>query len=83
MALSIWQVRDELWNAAEPTLPRHPRQTPKSGRPRVDDRTCFVLFTGTTWRHLPKEMGCSPATCAYVLSVGRSPASASGCIAGF
>jgi transposase len=22
----------------------------------------FVLFTGIAWRHLPAEMGCSPAT---------------------
>ena len=22
----------------------------------------FVLFTGIAWRHLPREMGCSPAT---------------------
>lgn len=41
--------------------------SPKGGRPRVDDRVCFnaivfVLFTGIAWRHLPREMGCSPAT---------------------
>jgi transposase len=33
----------------------------------VDDRVCFgavmfVLFTGIGWRHLPRELGCSPAT---------------------
>ncbi len=22
----------------------------------------FVLFTGIAWRHLPRELGCSPAT---------------------
>lgn len=66
MAASMWQVRDELWEAVEPMLPaREP--SPKGGRPRVDDRTCFnaivfVLFTGIAWRHLPSEMGCSPAT---------------------
>jgi len=33
----------------------------------VGDRACFnaivfVLFTGIAWQHLPREMGCSPAT---------------------
>ena len=66
MAASIWQVRDELWEVAEPLLPaREP--DPRGGRPRVDDRVCFgaiafVLFTGIAWRHLPRELGCSPAT---------------------
>ncbi len=40
---------------------------PRGGRPRVDDRVCFgaivfVLFTGIAWQHLPRELGCSPAT---------------------
>lgn len=66
MAASIWQVRDELWEAVEPMLPAV-EPSPKGGRPRVDDRICFnaivfVLFTGIAWRHLPREMGCSPAT---------------------
>src|SRR5438874_13818286 len=43
------------------------RPDPRGGRPRVDDRVCFnavvfVLFTGIAWRHLPRELGCSPAT---------------------
>jgi transposase len=47
-------------------LPTH-EPSAKGGRPRVDDRLCFnaivfVLFTGIAWRHLPREMGCSPAT---------------------
>jgi transposase len=63
---SVWQVRDELWEVIEPLLPEHPRD-PRGGRPRVDDRVCFgavmfVLFTGIAWRHLPRELGCSPAT---------------------
>lgn len=33
----------------------------------MDDRACvgailFVLFTGIAWRHLPRELGVSPAT---------------------
>jgi transposase len=66
VAGSVWRVRDELWEAVEPLLPEHPPD-PRGGRPRVDDRVCFnaivfVLFTGIAWRHLPAEMGCSPAT---------------------
>ncbi len=66
MAASLWQVRDELWEVVEPLLPdREP--DPRGGRPRVDDRVAFgaivfVLFTGIAWRHLPRELGCSPAT---------------------
>lgn len=66
MSQSVWQVRDELWEVIEPLLPEH-RPDPRGGRPRVDDRVCFgaimfVLFTGMAWRHLPRELGCSPAT---------------------
>ena len=66
MAESIWQVRDELWETVEPFLPRH-EADPRGGRPRSDDRACFgailyVLFTGIAWRHLPRELGVSPAT---------------------
>lgn len=72
MASSTWQVRDELWQAVRPLLPEHPPD-PRGGRPRVDDRVCFnaivfVLFTGIAWRHLPAEMGCSPATAHRRLS---------------
>jgi transposase len=47
-------------------LPRH-EPGPRGGRPRVDDRVAFgaimfVLVTGIAWRHLPAELGCSPAT---------------------
>jgi len=62
----VWRVRDELWEAVRPLLPVH-RPDPRGGRPRVDDRVCFnaivfVLVTGIAWRHLPRELGCSPAT---------------------
>lgn len=72
MARSAWQVRDELWEAVRLLLPEH-HPDPRGGRPRVDDRVCFnaivfVLFTGIAWRHLPQEMGCSPATAHRRLS---------------
>jgi len=66
VAASMWKVRDELWEVAAPLLPVHERD-PRGGRPRVDNRVCFnaivfVLFTGIAWQHLPRELGCSPAT---------------------
>jgi transposase len=65
MAVSVWVVRDELWEIFRELLPcREPRRT---GRPRVEDLVAFnavvyVLVTGIAWRHLPPEIGCSPAT---------------------
>jgi transposase len=66
VAESIRQVSDGLWATVEPLLPTHVAD-PRGGRPRVDDRTCFgailfVLVTGIAWRHLPRELGVSPAT---------------------
>ena len=66
MAKSVWQVRDELWEVIEPLLREH-RRDPRGGRPRVDDRVCFgaimfVLFTGTAWKQIPCELGCSGST---------------------
>src|SRR3954453_3325576 len=61
-----WMVaRDELWEIVEPMLPAvEPAST---GRPRVADRTAFgailfVLFTGTAWKQIPRELGCSGST---------------------
>ncbi len=76
MAASTWQVRDELWEVVRPLLPEHSAD-PRGGRPRVDDRVCFnaivfVLFTGIAWRHLPREMGCSPATAHRRLAAWQS-----------
>lgn len=76
MAASVWRVRDELWEVARPLLPAH-RPDPRGGRPRVDDRVCFnaivfVLFTGIAWRHLPRELGCSPATAHRRLAAWQS-----------
>jgi transposase len=66
VAASMWRVRDDLWEVVEPLVPVH-EPDPRGGRPRVDDRVCFgaivfVLFTGIAWQHLPRELGCSPAT---------------------
>jgi transposase len=63
---SIWQIRDGLWEVVEPLLPKQ-SPDPRGGRPRVEDRVVFgaivfVLVTGIAWRHLPPELGCSPAT---------------------
>jgi transposase len=71
-ASSVWRVRDELWQVVGPLLPEHPPDR-RGGRPRVDDRVCFnaivfVLFTGIAWRHLPRELGVSPATAHRRLS---------------
>ncbi len=65
MAGSVWAVRDELWEVFRGLLPQAKPQ--RTGRPRVDDRIAFnavvyVLVTGIAWRHLPPELGCSPAT---------------------
>jgi len=66
VAASMWRVREDLWEVVEPLVPVH-EPDPRGGRPRVDDRVCFgaivfVLFTGIAWQHLPRELGCSPAT---------------------
>ena len=62
-------VRDNLWEAIEPLLPKEP---PKlgGGRPRVCDRAAlggivFVLRTGCPWRLLPKELGWGSGTTCW------------------
>ena len=61
-------LTNELWNAVEPFLPRHPTSR-LGGRKRVGDREClvgilFVLRSGVSWELLPQEMGCgSGVTC--------------------
>ena len=61
-------VSDELWEAIEPLLPKHPPK-PEGGRPRVPDRAClagivFVLRYAIPWRAVPRELGCgSGMTC--------------------
>ena len=61
-------LTDELWQAIEPFLPRHPPSR-LGGRKRISDRQCligilFVLRSGAPWELLPQEMGCgSGVTC--------------------
>jgi len=55
-------LTDELWQAIEPSLPRH-RPSPRGGRKRIPDCRCligilFVLRSGVPWEMLPQEMGC-------------------------
>jgi transposase len=63
---SVFEVRDEVWEAIEPLIP--PVVVPAgSGRRPVPDRIAFnaivfVLVTGIAWRHLPRELGCSGVT---------------------
>lgn len=54
-------VSQKLWDELAPLVPQV-RPSPKGGRPRVDDRAAlngilFVLFTGTPWEELPRELG--------------------------
>ena len=54
-------VRDDLWEAIEPFLPKEPPK-PKGGRPRVPARAAlagivFVLKTGIPWQMLPTGLG--------------------------
>src|SRR5574341_1329905 len=60
-------VPDGLWEIVEPLIPPQ-RERPQGGGTRfVDDRAVFtaivyVLTTGCVWRHLPAEVGVSPAS---------------------
>jgi transposase len=62
-------VPDELWEVAEPLIPKVERRHRYPGRKRVPDRQAltgilFVLKTGIPWEALPREMGCgSGVTC--------------------
>ena len=66
MVASVFEVRDELWEVAEPLIP--PVKTPaRQGQRPVPDRVAFnaivfVLVTGIAWRHVPREIGCSGVT---------------------
>lgn len=62
MAAAPWVVSDELWELVEPLLPKRERRSRYSGRKRLSDREAlsgilFVLYTGTAWMHLPRELG--------------------------
>jgi transposase len=65
MAAGWLVARDELWEIVEPLIPSV--EAASTGRPRVPDRTAFaaimfVLFTGTAWKQIPRELGCSGST---------------------
>jgi transposase len=65
MAAGWLVARDELWGIVEPLIPS--REAASTGRPRVSDRAAFgaivfVLFTGTAWKQIPRELGCSGST---------------------
>jgi len=65
MAAGWLVARDELWEIVEPLIPSV--EAAGTGRPRVADRTAFgvilfVLFTGTAWKQIPRELGCSGST---------------------
>jgi transposase len=62
---TVFEVRDEVWEAVEPLLPTIPAKP--TGRPRVADRVAFnaivfVFVTGIAWRFVPRELGCSGVT---------------------
>lgn len=60
------ELAQRLWERVRPLLPPQPPK-PKGGRPRVDDRECFlgilfVLRSGCRWRDLPDSFPSAP-TC--------------------
>ena len=60
---TVFEVRDELWEAVEPMMPPV-KQPEKQGRRPLPGRVCFnaivfVLVTGIAWAHVPRELGCS------------------------
>ncbi len=62
VAISPWVVSDELWELVEPLLPKRERRSRCPGRKRLSDRQAlsgilFVLYTGTAWMHVPRELG--------------------------
>jgi transposase len=62
MAVVPWIVSDELWELVEPLLPVKERRFRYPGRKRLPDRQAlqgilFVLHTGISWTHLPRELG--------------------------
>ena len=60
------KLTKQQWDAIRIHLPQ-PKVSPRGGRPRVDDRSCFegilwILWTGAQWSELPRRYG-SPSTC--------------------
>ena len=67
-AMALWWVSDELWELVGLLIPPVERRFRYPGRRRIDDRAVlsgiiYVLRTGIAWEHLPREFGCSGATC--------------------
>lgn len=64
-----WVIPDDMWNRLEPLIVGQSPPTQHAGRSRLADRRVltgilFVLSTGISWAHLPKELGCgSGMTC--------------------
>jgi transposase len=55
-------VSDDLWELVQPLLPKKERRFRYPGRRRLPERETlhgilFVLHTGISWTHLPRELG--------------------------
>jgi transposase len=62
MAAAPWIVSDDLWELVQPLLPKKERRFRYPGRRRLPERETlqgilFVLHTGISWTHLPRELG--------------------------
>jgi transposase len=62
MAAAPWIVSDDLWELVQPLLPKKERRIRYPGRRRLPERETlqgilFVLHTGISWTHLPRELG--------------------------
>ncbi len=58
-----WELSDDMWERAQPLLPRRKPHL-RGGRPPRDDRQMlgailYVLRTGVQWNALPREIGAS------------------------
>ena len=62
MAAAPWIASDDLWELDQPLLPKKERRFRYPGRRRLPERETlqgilFVLHTGISWTHLPRELG--------------------------
>jgi transposase len=62
-----WVVPNGLWELAEPLIPPQKQRRQGGGTTYVDQYAVFcavtyVLVTGCSWRHLPREFAVSRAT---------------------
>jgi transposase len=65
--LSRKLVPDELWELAEPLIPKFNPRPQGGGTPPVDDRAVltaivYVLTSGCAWRYLPPSFGVTVPT---------------------